>query len=92
MNKQNVCVTHRFTADEAGTFWYHSHMDMQRMDGLQGAFIVHDPNKPSPPGFIVMGQDWLHMDSNQFMTTIIGGDTPLAAYVRELFYFCVLRF
>jgi FtsP/CotA-like multicopper oxidase with cupredoxin domain len=34
--------TYRFVVDESGTFWYHSHHSMQRMDGLFGPLIVHD--------------------------------------------------
>lgn len=32
--------TYRFKAEPAGTFWYHSHLGSQRIDGLLGAFIV----------------------------------------------------
>ena len=28
--------TYRFMASPAGTFWYHSHVSYQRVDGLQG--------------------------------------------------------
>jgi iron transport multicopper oxidase len=50
------------TGDQAGTFWYHSHLcellicqkpfraysppATQYCDGLRGAFIVYDPNDP----------------------------------------------
>ncbi|CAH1274669.1 Hypp5360 [Branchiostoma lanceolatum] len=33
--------TYRFTAEPAGTHWYHSHLGSQKEDGLYGAFIVH---------------------------------------------------
>ncbi|KAL6306783.1 laccase [Sparassis latifolia] len=32
--------------DQAGTFWYHSHLATQYCDGLRGAFIVYDLNDP----------------------------------------------
>ncbi|TFK31867.1 laccase-2 [Crucibulum laeve] len=32
--------------DQAGTFWYHSHLSTQYCDGLRGAFVVYDPNDP----------------------------------------------
>jgi hypothetical protein len=32
--------------DQAGTFWYHSHVSVQYCDGLRGAFIVYDPQDP----------------------------------------------
>ncbi|KAF9259962.1 laccase [Marasmius fiardii PR-910] len=33
-------------AEQAGTFWYHSHLSTQYCDGLRGPFIVYDPNDP----------------------------------------------
>lgn len=35
--------TYRFIAEPAGTKWYHSHLGIQRPDGLFGALIIH-PN------------------------------------------------
>ena len=32
--------------DQAGTFWYHSHLSTQYCDGLRGAMVVYDPNDP----------------------------------------------
>ncbi|PPR00250.1 hypothetical protein CVT24_005018 [Panaeolus cyanescens] len=32
--------------DQAGTYWYHSHMGDQYCDGLRGAMIIYDPNDP----------------------------------------------
>ena len=33
-------------ADQAGTFWYHSHLSTQYCDGLRGPFVVYDPDDP----------------------------------------------
>ncbi|KAH8102709.1 laccase [Cristinia sonorae] len=33
-------------AEQAGTFWYHSHLATQSCDGLRGPLIVYDPNDP----------------------------------------------
>ncbi|THH00638.1 hypothetical protein EW026_g1910 [Hermanssonia centrifuga] len=32
--------------NQAGTFWYHSHLSLQYCDGLRGAMIVYDPEDP----------------------------------------------
>ncbi|KAF8498797.1 laccase-1 [Gautieria morchelliformis] len=32
--------------DQAGTFWYHSHLSTQYCDGLRGPFIIYDPDDP----------------------------------------------
>ena len=39
---------YEFTLHQAGTFFYHSHMAMQEMAGMLGAFILHptDPYEP----------------------------------------------
>ncbi|KAH7870062.1 laccase lcc6 [Lentinula edodes] len=32
--------------DQAGTFWYHSHLATQYCDGLRGPLVVYDPQDP----------------------------------------------
>ncbi|KAJ3820027.1 laccase lcc6 [Lentinula raphanica] len=32
--------------DQAGTFWYHSHLATQYCDGLRGPLVVYDPEDP----------------------------------------------
>ncbi|KIK54015.1 hypothetical protein GYMLUDRAFT_264864 [Collybiopsis luxurians FD-317 M1] len=32
--------------DQAGTFWYHSHLSTQYCDGLRGALVIYDPEDP----------------------------------------------
>ena len=39
---------YEFTLHQAGTFFYHSHMAMQEMTGMLGAFILH-PAEPYEP-------------------------------------------
>ncbi|KAK7042026.1 laccase A [Favolaschia claudopus] len=34
------------TGNQAGTFWYHSHLSTQYCDGLRGPLVVYDPNDP----------------------------------------------
>uniref|UniRef100_A0A060T897 ARAD1D05148p n=1 Tax=Blastobotrys adeninivorans TaxID=409370 RepID=A0A060T897_BLAAD len=38
--------TYRFTVDKAGTYWWHSHYELQRTDGMFGALIVDDDSDP----------------------------------------------
>ncbi|KAH9479120.1 Laccase-2 [Psilocybe cubensis] len=33
-------------ADQAGTYWYHSHHETQYCDGLRGPMVVYDPDDP----------------------------------------------
>lgn len=53
--------------NQAGTFWYHSHLSTQYCDGLRGAFVVYDPNDPHKSKYdfdnddtVITLADWYH--------------------------------
>ncbi|KFG83051.1 Multicopper oxidase family protein [Metarhizium anisopliae] len=47
--------------DEHGTFWWHSHAEVQRGDGLYGGFVVHRPGVgPKHQEALVLVGDWFH--------------------------------
>ncbi|KAF8888052.1 laccase 3 precursor [Infundibulicybe gibba] len=55
-------------ADQAGTFWYHSHLSTQYCDGLTGAFVVYDPDDPHKSRYdiddestVITLSDWYHL-------------------------------
>ena len=38
---------YRFNAEnQTGTYWYHSHHELQYCDGLRGPLIIYDPDDP----------------------------------------------
>ncbi|KZT19046.1 multicopper oxidase [Neolentinus lepideus HHB14362 ss-1] len=56
--------------DQAGTYWYHSHIGNQYCDGLRGPFVVYDPSDPFSDMYdvddestIVTLADWYHVVS-----------------------------
>ncbi|KAF8806832.1 laccase [Phlegmacium glaucopus] len=56
--------------EQAGTFWYHSHLSTQYCDGLRGAFIIYDPDDPhkglydvDDESTIITLADWYHQPS-----------------------------
>ncbi|KAI0073552.1 laccase A [Panus rudis PR-1116 ss-1] len=58
--------------DQAGTFWYHSHLGLQYCDGLRGAFVVYDPKDPhahlydvDDESTVITLADWYHVPSAQ---------------------------
>ncbi|KAF9524417.1 yellow laccase [Crepidotus variabilis] len=59
---------YQFTAaDQAGTFWYHSHHSTQYCDGLRGAIVVYDPADPNASLYdfddettVITLADWYH--------------------------------
>lgn len=52
--------TYKFKAYPPGTFWYHSHVGSQRVDGLLGAFVIRKNESDPLPEHIMQIQDWNH--------------------------------
>jgi FtsP/CotA-like multicopper oxidase with cupredoxin domain len=71
---------YRFTAPDAGTFWYHAAAPAQTGRGLSGVLIV-DENEPTNAGrdVALMLQDWrpepVESSTNGFFPTVNGGPT-----------------
>ncbi len=58
---------YEFTLHQAGTFFYHSHMAMQEMMGMLGAFIMH-PKTPYAPhvdkDYVLLLQEYAVLPNN----------------------------
>jgi manganese oxidase len=58
---------YEFTLHQEGTYFYHSHMAMQEMMGLLGAFIMH-PRQPYQPradkDFVILLQEYAVLPNN----------------------------
>ncbi|WP_369822232.1 multicopper oxidase domain-containing protein [Saccharomonospora sp. CUA-673] len=54
-------LTYEFIPPDPGTYWYHSHGELQRGRGLFGALIIDDPRDPGDYDveFLVVLSDWL---------------------------------
>ncbi|KAJ7513172.1 laccase [Mycena galericulata] len=73
--------------NQAGTFWYHSHLSTQYCDGLRGPLVVYDPQDPAKHLYdiddestIITLADWYHYLAKQappgpqaFNSTLING-------------------
>ncbi|KAI0924510.1 hypothetical protein AcW1_006623 [Taiwanofungus camphoratus] len=53
--------------NQAGTYWYHSHVGNQYCDGLRGPLVIYDPNDPHKSSYdvdnettIITLTDWYH--------------------------------
>nr|WP_087146252.1 copper resistance system multicopper oxidase [Crenothrix polyspora] len=57
--------TYRFKVQQSGTYWYHSHSEMQEQTGLYGAIII-DPATPEPiqsdRDYVMLLSDWTDED------------------------------
>ncbi len=53
--------TYRFTAPDAGTYWFHPHMGLELDKGLYAPLIIEDPNDPvgADVDATLMLDDWL---------------------------------
>ncbi|TFD05596.1 MULTISPECIES: multicopper oxidase family protein [unclassified Cryobacterium] len=59
--KPGANFDYTFRLNHPGTYWYHSHVDMQRERGLSGALIIEDPREPLlyDQEWVIMLDDWL---------------------------------
>jgi CopA family copper-resistance protein len=57
--------TYQFKVKQSGTYWYHSHSEMQEQTGLYGAIVI-TPAKPEPiesgRDYVVLLSDWTDED------------------------------
>nr|AOX15702.1 laccase 1 [Trametes hirsuta] len=70
--------------DQAGTFWYHSHLSTQYCDGLRGPFVVYDPNDPHASLYdvdnddtVITLADWYHTAAKLGPAFPLGADATL---------------
>lgn len=59
--KPGETFEYRFTANQSGTYWYHSHSGFQEQTGMYGAIVI-EPKESDPVSFdreyVVLLSDW----------------------------------
>jgi FtsP/CotA-like multicopper oxidase with cupredoxin domain len=52
---------YEFKAQHPGTYWYHSHVELQRERALYGAMVIEDPKDPvtADHEWVIVLDDWL---------------------------------
>nr|BAA28668.1 bilirubin oxidase [Trachydermella tsunodae] len=70
--------------DQAGTFWYHSHLSTQYCDGLRGPIVVYDPNDPHADLYdvdndstVITLADWYHVAARLGPRFPLGADSTV---------------
>ncbi|CAG8624651.1 26814_t:CDS:2 [Gigaspora margarita] len=62
-----VTFLYNFTLEQYGTYWYHSHLQGQIVDGLKGPLIIYDPKDPFygkyDYEYVMTVSDWYHTPS-----------------------------
>jgi FtsP/CotA-like multicopper oxidase with cupredoxin domain len=65
--------TYRFPVKQSGTYWYHSHSNMQEARGLYGAIII-DPRTPPTTtwerDYVILLSDWSDVAPHDIMNNL----------------------
>lgn len=56
-----------FPIRQSGTYWYHSHSNLQEQKGLYGAFIIKKRDEPVMPTYTVLFSDWTDEHPHEVM-------------------------
>ncbi|MEO8591158.1 MAG: multicopper oxidase domain-containing protein, partial [Flavobacteriales bacterium] len=59
--KAGTMVEYKFALVQNGTYWYHSHTDVQEQNGMYGALIIHKRSEPAMPEHVVILSEWTDM-------------------------------
>lgn len=60
----------RFPIKQSGTYWYHSHSNLQEQKGLYGAFIINKKDEPKMPNYTVLLSDWTDENPHEVMRSL----------------------
>jgi CopA family copper-resistance protein len=78
---------YRFTVNQGGTYWYHSHSAFQEQAGLYGPLII-DPIAPEPfaydRDYVVMLSDWTDLDPTALFARLKKMSTYDNYYMRTV--------
>lgn len=66
--------TFEFPILHSGTFWYHSHTDLQIQRGLYGAIVLADGKEISTQDEVVLFSDWTKEDPNTVLENLKKSD------------------
>ena len=63
--------TYVWRAEQTGTYWYHSHNAIQRVDGLFGGIVIYDENELNElvNEIPLILTDWFNVDSIELQAT-----------------------
>jgi CopA family copper-resistance protein len=84
---------YRFTVNQAGTYWYHSHSRFQEQTGLYGPIVVEPrggERHPTERDHVILLSDWTDRDPERIYATLKKqsdyynyGQRTLADFVRD---------
>lgn len=63
--KPKSTFIYKFPVIQNGTYWYHSHTELQEQSGMYGALIFNKVNEPKIPAIPVVLSDWTDMNPKE---------------------------
>ncbi len=65
-------LTFKFRIRQSGTYWYHSHTNVQEQKGVYGAFIIHPKVKPFPydKEVVTVLSDWSDENADSILKNL----------------------
>jgi FtsP/CotA-like multicopper oxidase with cupredoxin domain len=72
---------YEFPIRQSGTYWYHSHFELQEQRGLAGPFVIEARREPGryDHDAVVMLTDWMHGDPRAVVPRLRAASGPGAA-------------
>lgn len=76
---------YEFPILQTGTYWYHSHSDMQEQIGLAGPFVIEEADSPGniDHDAVVMMSDWLYRSPELVWATLRGQKSKRAGSTMQ---------
>ena len=71
--KPGTTFTYEFPIRQTGTYWYHSHTDLQEQRGLYGSIVIDDRKHKTDRDYVVLLSDWTTESPNEVIRTLKRG-------------------
>lgn len=77
--KPGTTYTYRFPIRQAGTYWYHSHTELQEQLGVYGSIVIQPKKKRHTVSseHVVLLSDWTDMNPNKVMRLLRRGSEAM---------------
>ncbi len=72
--KAGETQVYKFPLVQSGTYWYHSHTNVQEQNGMHGALIIHKRNAEKTPEQVVILSEWTDMKPKEVHRRLHGAN------------------
>jgi FtsP/CotA-like multicopper oxidase with cupredoxin domain len=66
-------LTFQFHITHSGTYWYHSHTELQEQSGVYGGIVIAEPKESSVRDEVLILSDWTHFQPKEVMRMLMRG-------------------